>query len=117
MKRDDDQELWDLLGHSPAPKPSPFFARNVLREIRRPRGWAALGEWFHLPRLAPAAIGVALALVAAFFLRTQTPVTPADDQQKDLVAVVEPQDYDVIADLDDLLDPDDSWDDEESAIL
>jgi len=116
MKREDDQELWDLLGRSAAPKPSPFFARNVLREIRRPRGWAAFGEWFHLPRLVPAATGVVLALIATFFLRTQTPVAPGDSSQSDMVAIVDPQDYDVIADLDDLLDPDDSWD-EESAIL
>lgn len=116
MKREDDQELWDLLGRSAAPKLSPFFARNVLREIRQPSGWAAFAEWFHLPRLVPAATGVALALLAAFFLRTQTPVAPVDGPQSDMVTMVDPQDYEVIADLDDLLDPDDSLD-EESAIL
>ena len=116
MKREDDQELWDLLGRSAAPKPSPFFARNVLREIRQPRGWSGFGEWFRLPRLLPAVTGVALALIATFFLRLQTPVAPVDGPPSDMVAIVDPQDYEVIADLDDLLDPDDSWD-EESAIL
>ena len=45
MKRDDDQELWDLLGQAAEPKISPFFARNVLREIRKPGDWATLRGW------------------------------------------------------------------------
>jgi len=35
MQREDDQQLWDLLGRTAEPKLSPFFARNVLREIRQ----------------------------------------------------------------------------------
>src|SRR6266496_825664 len=35
MKREDDQQLWELLGRLAEPKLSPFFARNVLRQVRR----------------------------------------------------------------------------------
>ncbi|MEP7072131.1 MAG: hypothetical protein ABI839_07070 [Verrucomicrobiota bacterium] len=34
MNREEDPELWDLLGRAQTLQPSPFFARNVLREIR-----------------------------------------------------------------------------------
>ena len=34
MRREDDQELWDLLGKSATPEVSPFFARNVVRQVR-----------------------------------------------------------------------------------
>src|SRR5204863_5445575 len=54
MKRDDDQELWDLLGQAPESKVSPFFARNVLREIREPSDWATLRGWLNPRRLVPA---------------------------------------------------------------
>src|SRR6266404_6048860 len=34
MHRDEDRQLWDLLGQANAPKVSPFFARNVIRRVR-----------------------------------------------------------------------------------
>lgn len=66
MKDDfpENEPLWNLLGKASHREPSPFFARNVLREIRDP----AKPAWF-LPRwLAPAAfaavtIGFAFTLV------------------------------------------------------
>ena len=68
MNRDDDQKLWDLLGQAAEPKISPFFARNVLREIRQPDKRTTLRGWLNLRRLIPAA-GVAAALIAVIFLR------------------------------------------------
>jgi hypothetical protein len=112
MKREDDQELWDLLGQAAEPSVSPFFARNVLREIRQPDGWAGWHGWFTLRRLIPAT-GVALALIAVAFLRMQTSVVPSSSFRPEQAVVDRLQDHEVIADLDDLLASDDnnSWED------
>jgi hypothetical protein len=104
MKRDDDQKLWDLLGRAAEPKVSPFFARNVVREIRQ-SGVPTGRGWFGLHRLA-AATGVAIALIAVISLRTHTSVPTASESSSDKLAVVSSQDYDLIADLDDLTSDD-----------
>ncbi|HMG06065.1 MAG TPA: hypothetical protein VK581_11415 [Chthoniobacterales bacterium] len=104
MKRDDDQKLWDLLGCTAEPKVSPFFARNVVRQIRQ-SGAPTGRRWFGLHRLAPAT-GVAIALIAVISLRTHSSVPPASEFSSDKLAVVSSQDYDVIADLDDLTSDD-----------
>jgi hypothetical protein len=107
MKRDDDQELWDLLGQAAEPGISPFFARNVLREIRKPGDRVTLRGWLNLRRLIPAA-GMAGALIAVVFLRMHTSVAPLAGPTSDVLANVDAQDYEVIADLDDLLASDDN---------
>ena len=116
MKRDDDQKLWDLLGQAAEPKISPFFARNVLREIRKPGDWATLRGWLNLRRLVPAA-GVAAALIAVAFLRMHTSVAPLEGSSPDMLANVDSQDYEIVADLDDLLASDDSNSVDESVLL
>jgi hypothetical protein len=116
MKRDDDQELWDLLGQSAEPRISSFFARNVLREIRKPGDWTTLGGWLNLRRLIPAA-GMAGALIAVVFLRMHTSVAPLAGPPSDVLANVDAQDYEVIADLDDLLASDDNNSLDESVLL
>ena len=116
MKRDDDQELWDLLGHAAEPKISPFFARNVLREVRQPDNRTTLRGWLNLRRLIPAA-GVAAALVAAVFLRMHMSVAPLAGPSSGALANVDAQDYEVIADLDDLLASDDNNSLDESVLL
>lgn len=116
MKRDDDPELWDLLGQAAEPRISPFFARNVLREIRKPGAWAALPGWLNLRRLIPAA-GVAGALIAVAFLRMHTSVAPLAEPPADVLANVDAQDYEVMADLDDLLASDDNNSLDESVLL
>jgi hypothetical protein len=115
MKREDDEKLWDLLGRSAEPKVSPFFARNVLREIRESESRSRVGGW--LQWLVPAA-GVAVAIIAALFLRVQTPDhLNYSDSRTETLSFVESQDSELIADLDDLIEPDDnnSWD--ESVLL
>jgi hypothetical protein len=106
MKRDDDQELWDLLGQTAEPRVSPFFTRNVLREVRKPGDWATSRGWLNLRRLIPAA-GMAGALFVAVLLRMHTTVAPLAGPPSNMMANVEVQDYEVIADLDDLLASDD----------
>ena len=60
--KDDSPEndaLWKLLGKASHREVSPFFARNVLREIRQTETPAKCG--WHLPRwLAPAAFAAIL---------------------------------------------------------
>src|SRR5436189_171653 len=51
MKREDDQELWDLLGQAAEPKVSPYFARNVSREVRQASGWTTFRGWLNPRRL------------------------------------------------------------------
>jgi len=106
MERQDDKELWDILGRLREPAVSPFFARNVLRKIRQEAtGFDRARNWFSLRRLV-AASAVAI-LVVGMAIATHHPVsrtTSANDL--DLVAKIDPQDYDVVADLDELI----AWD-------
>ncbi len=67
MERQDDPRLWDLLGHSRTPEPSPFFARNVLRAVREERQSPhAIASWFQLRRLIPSFSALAAVVVAVF---------------------------------------------------
>lgn len=114
MKRGDDEKLWDLLGRSAQPEVSPFFARNVLRQVRESESRSRLGGW--LQWLVPAA-GVAVAIIAALFLRVHAPEQNYSDSRTETLSLIESQDSELIADLDDLIEPDDnnSWD--ESVLL
>ncbi|HZR78288.1 MAG TPA: hypothetical protein VFA58_03725 [Chthoniobacterales bacterium] len=117
MKREDDQQLWDLLGRTRPVEVSPFFARNVLRKTReQSRGFERLGRWLWPRILIPATGLVALAVAAVLMLHRPPAalnVTPGDDTP-DAVAAIDPQDYDVVADLDELITADESnlWDDD-----
>ena len=114
MKREDDQQLWDLLGDAPQTELSPFFARNVVRRIRqRPDRFERLRSWLTPRKLVPAT-GLVVAVIAVI-LATHQPATrnPAE-RAPDVIAAIDPQDYDVVADLDELLVTDESslWDDD-----
>ena len=120
MKREDDQELWDLLGKTSEPAISPFFARNVLRQIRQERGWRdRLGEWF-APRRLIATSAVALAIVAAVITVQRPTSTPvASENVPEVVAQLDEIDYQVVADLDSLLamEEDTLWSDGDTLTL
>ena len=115
MNRDDDQELWDLLGKRQPQTLSPFFARNVVRQVRQEPTWRerALG-WLPLRRGIPA-VAAALVICAAIFftIANEQPVTLAEEEVPEVVAQLDVEDYEVVADLDTLLalQEDDSWDD------
>ena len=111
MKREEDEKLWDLLGHSAEPTVSPFFARNVLRRIRQGELETSHGRGWIFRWLVPAA-GVATVIIAALSFPTQLversqPVSAAE------IATADGQDNDLLADLDDLVGPEESpaWDD------
>jgi anti-sigma-K factor RskA len=113
MDREDDKELWDVLGRIPEPTLSPFFARNVVRKVRQETTpFERARSWFSLRRLV-AASAVA-AVVIGLAIATHHPVsqTPAVNDS-DVVAKIDPQDYDVVADLDELiaLDENSVWED------
>jgi hypothetical protein len=116
MNREEDEKLWDLLGHSAGPEVSPFFARNILRKIREAQGEPAPRRWWDLRWLVPAT-GVAVAVIAAFSLRTQMPKPIHADPRVDTLALAEAQDTDLMADLDDLVGSDDSSSLEDSVLL
>jgi anti-sigma-K factor RskA len=112
MQREDDQQLWDLLGRTAEPKLSPFFARNVLRGIRQEASRSGRAQnWFSLRRLVAASavavvvIGMAIATHPAGWLQK------SPEREPDVVAKIDPQDFDVVADLDELLawDEDNLW--------
>lgn len=116
MRREEDEKLWDLLGHSAEPKASPFFARNVVRKIREAQGETPARPWWHLRWAVPAA-GVAVAVIAAFSLRVQMPQQSHSDSRGDALTLSEAQDSDLMADLDDLIASDDSNSLEDGVLL
>ena len=108
MNRDEDPQLWDLLGQSKGSTPSPFFARNVVRVVRSHSGKEqGLHAWFSLRRLVPAlsaAVAVAIAVLTVQALHHQDRSTPPS------FASVEIQDAELVADLDVLVNDDEGDD-------
>lgn len=108
MKRDDDPQLWDLLGHSAEPEVSPFFARKVLREIRETGDWNLFRGWLSPRRLIPLAGLAAIMISAVSFLPPKSKVAPLAEPLSDTIATIEAIDYEIIADLEDLLGSEES---------
>jgi hypothetical protein len=118
MKREDDEQLWDVLGHVAQPQLSPFFARDVIRRIRQqPHRFERLRTWFSPRRLIPAS-ALAVALVVTMIMTHHPPSVPqkAPEVEPDVVAKVDPQDYEVVADLDELVASDENslWDENQT---
>ena len=114
MKREDDQQLWDLLGQARPTDVSPFFARNVVRTIRqRPQRFGSLRRLFS-PRKVIPATALAAAIVAAMLTMHRPGSVHPTDRTPDVLAAIDPQDYDVVADLDELMAAEDTnpWDDD-----
>lgn len=113
MRREDDQQLWDLLGRAAQPpRASDFFARDVVRRIRQePRGWERFQRWTQWLIPATAAAVVLIGTVIAF----EHPFN-GKDATPDVVAQIDPQDFEVVADLDVLVASDESnlWDDDQN---
>jgi hypothetical protein len=106
MDREDDKELWDVLGRVPEPTLSPFFSRNVVRSVRQgATHFDRMRSWFSWRRLAAAS--AVLIVVIGMAIATHHPVSQTKAaNDSDLVAKIDPQDYDVVADLDELI----AWD-------
>jgi anti-sigma-K factor RskA len=109
MNRDEDPQLWDLLSRSKGPTPSPFFARNVVRVVRsESEKGQGLSAWFSLRRLIPA-LSAAVAAVAIAAFTVQVLHHQDRRSQPDFVSA-EIQDAELVADLDVLVNDDDSDD-------
>jgi hypothetical protein len=105
MEPQDDKELWDVLGRLPEPTLPPFFARNVLRKIRQePTYFERVRNWFSVRKVVGAS--AVAAVVAALALVTHYPGPRTSSNDSDVVAKIDPQDYDVVVDLDELI----AWD-------
>lgn len=122
MLRKEDEPLWDLLGRAKQPEVSPFFARNVLRAVRDTAEPATVfHRWFSLRRLVPISAAAVVLIAASLFLRPAAPPAQQEEspsQQFDPVAQIDPQDYDVVADLDNLMasEATNPWDDDTSTL-
>jgi hypothetical protein len=117
MTRSDDEQLWDLLDRARQPEVSPFFARDIVRKVREDEsakaGWTTWLGWRHLVPATGFAALVAAAVVLMHHPRLDRDANPAD---ADPIAQIDPQDYDVVADLDVLLASEENnlWDDNSS---
>jgi hypothetical protein len=106
MEPQDDKELWDVLGRLPKPTLSPFFARNVLRKIRQePSRFERARNWFSVRKIVGAS-AVAAVFVAVAFVTQYPGSRTTSSNESDVVTKIDPQDYDVVADLDALI----AWD-------
>jgi hypothetical protein len=109
MERDDDPQLWDLLMHSKAPEPSPFFARNVIRAVRaEPVSADGVATWFQLRRLIPSFSALAAVVIAVFTILPLHRSRPVRSAQQ--FTPVEVADAELATDLDVLSGDDDSDD-------
>ena len=113
MEPQDDKELWNVLGRLPKPTLSPFFARNVVRKVRQERTrFEQVWDWLSVRKLVGAS-AVAAAFVALALVTHYPGPRTTSSSDSDVVAKIDPQDYDVVADLDALIAWDESnvWED------
>ncbi|MEO6738628.1 MAG: hypothetical protein ABIP20_00140 [Chthoniobacteraceae bacterium] len=84
MNHEEHDELWNLLGKARQPKPSAFFAANVLRAVRaeaEPK--PGLLAWLRAKWFLPLAAGACAAVLAFLALRPTTTV-PATDPLEEM---------------------------------
>lgn len=104
MNTEEHDELWNLLGNARQPKPSPFFARNVVRIIREEQiAQPGVLSWLRQRWQAAVFATAALVLLAVAFVPS-TEQQPADTLLLAAQEVSASPDYLVISNLDELLD-------------
>ena len=104
---DEPDDLWKLLGQARQPKVSPFFARNIVREVRalpqeRPGLFGMLRRNWRLT-MAGAAVGCVAALAAFQFSGNVAQTRQLDSLVAMTEQISDSPDFYVINDLDDLL--------------
>ncbi len=106
MNTEEQDDLWELLGRSKAPAPSPFFSRNVLRAIREEaQEKPGFFLWLRLHWRVAAVSTCSVALAASFALRQMRQTEREPDPVMMLAQQVSVSpDYQVISNLDELLD-------------
>jgi len=111
MNNEERDELWDLLGKARQPAVSPFFARNVVREVRALKVDQNGGFWLWLKRCwpIPTVAFCAVLIAGANFIHSPKISVPEEQQVVSIAeSVSESPDYQVIAHLDELLDAEQS---------
>ena len=107
MNTEEHDDLWELLGKARQPAPSPFFSRNVLREVRglqqeRRSPWIS---FFFRWQPLTATVCIAAVLAGSWVAASRR---EAEEQRHQLMLMAErvytSPDYGVIKDLDELLD-------------
>ena len=103
MNTDEKDDLWELLGKSRQPVVSPYFSRNVLREVRNlpQRRSSGFLTWLRQHWQVPALATCMIVLAGGAFVEKKR----EEQQQLTTIAqtVYESPDYQVIAHLDELL--------------
>jgi hypothetical protein len=102
MNGDDRDPLWELLGQARQAEASPFFARNVVRDVRSAgQNRAGFFRWLHRSwRIAiPALAAAAVVVLSSGMLQHPTPAAPNPVTAQ----IVRNPDYDVINHLDELV--------------
>ena len=104
---DEPDDLWKLLGKARQPKVSPYFSRNIVREIRalsqeRPGFFGMLSRYWRFT-LASAAIGCVATIAALHFVGNLSQTRQIDSLVAITEQVSDSPDFYVINDLDDLL--------------
>ena len=106
FENESNDPLWDLLGQAKPVEVSPFFSRNVLREIRKQDGASGKkrlfgSHWFRRWRLTL----IGAASFAIVLLNTHVVMK---DRNGINLSSIRPGDKEVISNLDELLASDDS---------
>ena len=86
MNHEEQDELWTLLGKARQPKPSAFFAANVLRAVRVVRAEDSQAEpkpgilaWLRAKWVLPVTTGACAAVLAFLALRPAATIAPTPD--------------------------------------
>ena len=108
MNHEEHDELWELLGKARQPKPSAFFAANVLRAVRADAApKPSFLAWLRAKWVLPTAAAACAAVVAILALRPAgtTPQTTDPLEGIALAAAATPE---IVPSLDTLLASDDN---------
>lgn len=87
MNHEEHDELWHLLGKARQPKPSPFFAANVMRAVRAEAApKPGLLAWLRAKWHVPAAAGACAAVLAFLAMRPAVIPAPGADPLEEIAA-------------------------------
>ncbi len=114
MNSEEHDDLWHLLGKARQPTVSPFFSRDVIREVRNLRQErSGFFAWLRRHWQIPALGTCAAVLAAGVFIKSAHSERLAMEAHQEQLLVMaetvsESPDYQVIAHLDELLDSEES---------
>ena len=88
MNHEEQDELWNLLGKARQPKPSAFFAANVIRAVRAELSQAeprpGLLAWLRAKWVLPLAAAACAAVFAFLALRPAATMAPVADPLEEM---------------------------------